>query len=354
VTEHVTNEAIDLAANDDVQRDQTGASRSSLMRVEATMRELVGTQTEDPLIRIVREHLDAGGKRLRSRLALDASAALDAPEDAAIGWACACELLHNASLIHDDIQDGDTLRRGRPSVWSNYGVPQAINAGDLLLMLTTRAVAEMPVDAELRVTLTQVLVHEATEAARGQAAEIALVPVPPLTLLFEAWRGVAARKTGGFFALPVLGSVLLAGLDKQRAEELAGPFRRLGILFQMRDDVRDLFTDHGKAHPGTDLRQGRLNAVLLAHMRRHPEDVQWLLDILWTAPDRTDERLLDRAIFTLRRGDGIPMIAQHIEKTADRIRNDDNLAEEPELHALAIEFASACQEAVAVHARAQT
>lgn len=339
-------EAADIAANDDLEDRRSGANAAALSDVEARMRALAGGETEDPLIRIVREHLDAGGKRLRSRLALDAAAALGAPQDAAIGWACACELLHNASLIHDDVQDGDTHRRGRPSVWAAHGVAQAINAGDLLLMLSYRAVAEMNVDAVVRARIVMALAREAEEAVRGQAAEIALVPVRPLGLLFEAWRGVAARKTGGFFALPVLGAAILAGCDDERASALAAPFRRLGILFQMRDDVRDLHSDHGKGQPGSDLRQGRVNAVILAHMRQHPDDVQWLLDLLWTAPKRTDQAAIERAIYMLRKGRGLAMIAEHVERTADAISADAVLQDVPALQALARDFASACLEAV--------
>ncbi len=341
----------DPAANDDLELDVHGASRASLSRVEARMRELAGGQTEDPLIRIVREHLDAGGKRLRSRLALDAAAALGADLETAVGWACVCELLHNASLIHDDVQDGDSKRRGRPSVWAAHGVPQAINAGDLLLMLTYRAAVELPVDAAMRCRLIDILAHESAEAARGQAAEIALVPVRPLSLLFEAWRAVASRKTGGFFALPVRGAAVLSGLDDGRALELSEPFRRLGILFQMRDDVLDLFTEHGKARPGTDLRQGRLNAVLLAHMRRHPEDVQWLLDLVWTPAEHVDDRLTDRAVFMLRSGQGIAMIGDHVQRASAAIERDPALADNRALHALATEFACACRDAVLEHVR---
>lgn len=341
----------DPAANDDHELDLHGASRLALAHVEDRMRQLAGGQTEDPLIGIVHGHLDAGGKRLRARLALDAAAALGAELPAAVGWACSCELLHNASLIHDDVQDGDERRRGRPSVWAAHGVPQAINAGDLLLMLSYRAIVEMDVEPSLRLRLVAALAHEAAEAARGQAAEIALVPVRPLSLLFEAWRAVASRKTGGFFALPVYGAAVLGGFSDADASRYAEPFRKLGILFQMRDDVLDLWSEHGKKRPGSDLRQGRLNAVLLAHMQHHPEDVQWLLDLVWTAPDQTDDRLLDRAVFLLRGGKGIEMIAQHVRKAAAAIEADPALQDNRLLYALASEFASACREAIDARVR---
>ena len=85
----------------------------------------------DRLGPIVRQHLETGGKRLRARLALAATEALGHQRADAISWAAACELLHNATLIHDDVQDGDRVRRGEPTVWVRHGIPQAINAGEI-------------------------------------------------------------------------------------------------------------------------------------------------------------------------------------------------------------------------------
>ena len=78
-------------------------------------------------------HLDSGGKCLRGRLALAEGSSLDLADEDAMKWAMTCELLHNATLIHDDIQDNDPIRRGQPSLWKKYGVAQAINAGDFLI-----------------------------------------------------------------------------------------------------------------------------------------------------------------------------------------------------------------------------
>jgi geranylgeranyl pyrophosphate synthase len=126
-----------------------------LARVEARMTELGGDRLADPGARMVHEHLGAGGKRLRARLAIAACQALGGRAEDAVDWAAAVELLHNASLVHDDIQDGDRTRRGKPALWARYGSAQAINTGDLLLMLPFRALCRYP--AEAQAALVQIL-----------------------------------------------------------------------------------------------------------------------------------------------------------------------------------------------------
>ncbi|MEO1174347.1 MAG: polyprenyl synthetase family protein, partial [Myxococcota bacterium] len=139
--------------------------------VEKLMVELATGSKAEKTGDIVREHLSTGGKRIRARLALAAADALGATADSSIPWAAACELLHNATLIHDDLQDGDELRRGQPTAWVRHGMPSAINAGDLLLVLPTLAIERVPLSADVRWHLSRALAYEATRVIRGQVAE---------------------------------------------------------------------------------------------------------------------------------------------------------------------------------------
>src|SRR5687767_11974938 len=120
--------------------DAFDAADAHLPQVEALMRTLAGAQVDNVTGPIVLEHLATGGKRLRARLALAAAEACGGRVEDAIGWAAACELVHNATLIHDDLQDGDVLRRGHPTTWVKHGMAQAVNAGDLMLLLPFLAV----------------------------------------------------------------------------------------------------------------------------------------------------------------------------------------------------------------------
>lgn len=228
------------------------------------------------------EHLDTGGKRFRARLALAVAAAFEVRGDAALGWAAAVELLHNASLVHDDLQDGDTTRRGSPTCWVRHGAAQAINAGDLMLVAPFLALSELPAPAEVRARLVGCLARRALDIVRGQAADLALRLEDEL-LLEEVVR-VAAAKTAGLFVLPVEGALLLAGLDPDRARAEAEVFAPLGTLYQLQDDLDDLRA------AGADLRQGRVTAPIAAHLARRPEDRARLVSLRGTTPSAADLR----------------------------------------------------------------
>ena len=109
--------------------------RNQVLDIDEGIRSLIQQHADDFCGSMLQEHLDTGGKRLRAKLTLQLAELFHIDHHDALQWALAVELLHNATLIHDDIQDGDRTRRNRPTTWSIHGVPQAINAGDLGLML---------------------------------------------------------------------------------------------------------------------------------------------------------------------------------------------------------------------------
>ncbi|MEQ1877505.1 MAG: polyprenyl synthetase family protein, partial [Bdellovibrionia bacterium] len=123
---------------------------SYLKEVEQLMVSLAHGNGLSPMGPIIEEQLASGGKRLRARLALSAMECFGGRAESAIPWAAACEFLHNATLIHDDIQDGDKVRRGKPTVWVLHGTPQAINAGDLMLMLPVSALNHLKTDSAIK------------------------------------------------------------------------------------------------------------------------------------------------------------------------------------------------------------
>ncbi len=279
------------------------------------------------------EHLATGGRRMRARLALTACTALGAPAEAAIPWAAAVELLHNATLIHDDIQDGDTHRRGEPTVWVRHGSAQAINAGDLLLMLPWLAIAEAPVDEALRFRLCRVTAERAQRTVRGQVDELDLFGGRRVDM--ASYARVIAAKTGHLLALPVEGAALLAGRSPTEAAQLARPFEALGLLYQLVDDVIDLYGDKGREAPGSDLREGKLSALVVHHLRLHPEDRAWLTSVLLAPREETDERDVQHAITRFREGGAVEATLAQIDELAARVHEAPELAAEPGLRALA-------------------
>lgn len=302
-----------------------------LREVEATMSRLAGEPSADPGARMACEHLDTGGKRLRARLALACCHALGGYAEDAVPWAASVELLHNATLIHDDIQDGDRTRRGQPALWMRYGAAQAINTGDLLLMLPFRALGAYP--AEAQAALGQILAQYAESTVRGQIRELALTAASDKGWgdYFDAVSG----KTGTMFALPVRGAAELAGVMPDEAEALASTFRSIGVLYQLQDDLLDLYDAKGRGRRGSDIFEGRLSAVVLTHLDRHPDDAQSLFELLGRprahTPPAQVHRLIDRFIAC---GTAAHLRAR-IELLASELLEADTLRGAPDMQAVA-------------------
>ena len=188
---------------------------------------------------IAMEFCGRGGKRLRPRLCREAyRAALSTPRDpqppnARIEDLCeAVECFHKASLIHDDIQDCDEERYGRPTVWKEHGVAIAIAAGDWLVAHGYELIIRSGFPNALDMLKSTVASHVAL--CEGQADD--LLNPQPSTLNPQPYLSICERKTGEAFALAAELGALAAGVD-------GAPYRQygldFGILFQVRDDLAD-------------------------------------------------------------------------------------------------------------------
>ena len=205
----------------------------------------------------------------------------------AAGFKSACELLHNATLVHDDLQDGDTVRRGSPTIWIKHGMAQAVNVGDVLLMLATLALENSPINPNIRWHLASAMTRRAAETASGQALE--------LVLLERGWMGrdtylrAARGKTGPFFALPIEAAVLCAGHPPEHARLVADATLALGALYQVCDDIMDLYGNKGRGSIGNDIREGKVSALTVAHLEVSPEDEPHLLATLLRPREETTD-----------------------------------------------------------------
>ncbi len=305
-----------------------------LDRVEARMSELAGNRATDAGARMVHEHLQTGGKRLRASLALSACQALGGRADHAVDWAAAVELLHNASLVHDDIQDGDRMRRGKAALWTRYGSAQAINAGDLLLMLPFRALGRYPVKQQA--ALVQILAEYAEQTARGQICEQALTASEGSD--WGAYFSAVSGKTGTLFALPVRGAAELAGVPTDDASDLARTFASIGVLYQLQDDLLDLFDAKGRGSRGSDIYEGRLTAVVLTHLDLHPNDSDEVFAVLGKPRDQTTAREVAQIIDRFVEDGAARQLLERIERLASDLLAADSLSEAPGIRAVAQEL----------------
>lgn len=318
----------------------------ALAAVESLMRRL----THDGVAgRIATEHLDTGGKRLRARLALAAGEALGLSRASLVGWAAACELLHNGTLVHDDLQDGDRQRRGHPTVWVRHGAAQAINVGDLMLVLPYAAVQGVPVSDAVRWELCLALGTRTAAVVRGQAAEQSLTALELPT--FTDYEQSVIGKTSALFELPVFGAALAAGHPRERAVALASPFSDLGVLFQMQDDVLDLYGEKGRGFAGSDLYEGKVSCLVVEHLALHAGDAAALLALLRTPREQTSAADVERFIERFRAGGALAAVLQRLDGLGRGIRQHAAFAGAEPLRALAVELVDTVLEPIA-HVRA--
>ncbi len=199
----------------------------------------------------VEHHLAGGGKGVRGALAVIGAAAAGGAERDGVPGAVAVELVHNYSLLHDDIIDNDEERRHRPSVWSVFGVPRAIVAGDALANLAVQVLVEESALARLRAV--QLLGEATALMIGGQADDMAFER--RFAVSVEECLKMEEGKTGALLSCAsAIGAVLVgAGDDVVKALGLFG--QRLGLAFQAVDDVLGIWGEPAKTGKpvGSDL-----------------------------------------------------------------------------------------------------
>ena len=180
----------------------------------------------------VRHHL-AGGKHVRAALVLLASTAVGGSEEDAVPGAVAIELVHNYSLLHDDIIDGDRERRHRPTVWAEYGEGVAIVAGDALAALAVQVLLDSPTAP--RVEAARRLADANQSMISGQSADMAFEARGRVTV--AECLAMERGKTGALLSASCAIGALLGGADAHTADTLGEYGEHLGIAFQAVDDV---------------------------------------------------------------------------------------------------------------------
>jgi geranylgeranyl diphosphate synthase, type I len=178
------------------------------------------------------ENLLAGGKRIRPLLVLLVAGSIDKNWRSALPAACAVELLHTFSLVHDDIQDNSDLRRGVPTLWRKYGIAHAINAGDALFTLAFAALTDAP--AELTHRMLTILTATCARLTQGQYLDMNFEQIEQASL--AQYQEMIDGKTAAL----IEGSSQLGAVAARAAPEREAAFaqfgRGVGLAFQAQDD----------------------------------------------------------------------------------------------------------------------
>lgn len=235
--------------------------------VEKELHHVVG-RSSLPLYNMVRYHMgwvdesgrnrrNTAGKRLRPVLCLLACQSLGGDWKQALPAAAAVELLHNFSLIHDDIQDSSAERRGRPAVWAIWGRPQAINAGDAMHTLALSSLLRLEkagVTHAKIVRAARVLGESSLKLSEGQYRDIA--HEERLDVSIDDYLSMISGKTAALFSSSLEIGAVLATDDERAATRMRTFGHCLGMAFQVHDDVLGIWGDEkttGKPS-GSDIR----------------------------------------------------------------------------------------------------
>jgi len=226
--------------------DLGGWSAQRLARVEDALRQWVQADAPAGLGEAMRYAVLDGGKRLRPLLVLAASEAVNGNAQAALRAACAVELIHAYSLVHDDMpcMDNDVLRRGKPTVHVKFGEASALLAGDALQALAFELLVPEgdAIPAATQATLCRLLARAAGSAgmAGGQAIDLASVG---RALSEDELRAMHRRKTGALLQGSVMMGAACGQPDAAAAAALELYGAAIGLAFQVVDDILDVTAD---------------------------------------------------------------------------------------------------------------
>ncbi|MDQ0643363.1 polyprenyl synthetase family protein [Microbacterium murale] len=237
------------------------------------------------------ERMALGGKKVRPRLLLNAHTALGGTDErAAVDAACAIELLHVALVIHDDVIDRDLVRRGEMNITGRFaseallrGAPRraahawgessSLLAGDLMLTLAHSVLARLDVDERRRQAALEIFDETVFESAAGEHHDVWLSMHLESATSDDVLAMVDQKTAAYSFQAPLTLAAVLAGAPPVLVAELAVIARRIGVIYQLRDDVLGVFGDERETGKSTssDLREGK-ETLLVSYAR---SDAAW-------------------------------------------------------------------------------
>jgi geranylgeranyl pyrophosphate synthase len=282
-------------------------------------------------------HLETGGKRLRALIPLMVFDALGNDARKAIPLGAAVEMIHNATLVHDDLQDGDEVRRNRPTVWKKYNEAQAINCGDAMFQYAFRLVTRLALDPASLVRLIDRMAQSTLAVVEGQAQEFVMKDerYPGV----ERYLGVIRGKTSGLFGLPIVGALEALGQPGELCSVVNAAAMDLGMLFQIQDDLLDVYGSKGRDRVATDVAEGKIS-ILVAHVfEKAPEAERAELSAILKKPRaQTSDAEIRRAIEIFDRNDAKGMAVAKIRAIQKRVADDEALKRLPQIRELLVEL----------------
>ncbi|WP_276247927.1 polyprenyl synthetase family protein [Haladaptatus sp. YSMS36] len=246
------------------------------------------------------ELLDRGGKRWRAVIFVLLVQALGEDPEPYLPYAVIPEILHNGTIIVDDVEDGATLRRDGPALHHVYGEDIALNAGNAMYFLPLKILTHNPadLDAERRLAAYEMLMYELNRTHLGQGMDICWHNEQEIRVGEPEYLEMCACKTGCLGRIVARLAAIVTGQSAEVERHLAAYAERMSISFQIGDDILDAENaledggDFGKEF-GNDIREGKKTLLVIhAAETADPEAVARLEEILW-AEENTEEEIAE-------------------------------------------------------------
>lgn len=222
-------------------------------------------ETDDPYLKeylygIAQEFIERGGKRFRPALCLLACELVSGNPDDFIDISCVFEFFQSFALLHDDIMDESQMRRGKPASHRMYGVPLALNTGDLLFAKAFETISRRTdMDTETRIQIFNMLSEMSIRTVEGQAQEIGWIRKKVWDLEIEDYLKIVELKTAHYSAIvPLKVGVLLGGGSERDLEALEGFGRNFAFGFQITDDLLNLILPEDSAALSPDIAEKKV------------------------------------------------------------------------------------------------
>lgn len=242
--------------------------RKRTVYVDAAILEMLPISPPEELYKASRYLVDAGGKRLRPAILILVAEAVGSDIKSVLPAAVSVELVHNFTLIHDDIMDRDALRRGMPSVHVRWGEAGAILAGDTLYSKAFEILSKVENEPVRLLKCVSVLSQACTEICEGQWLDMDFERRK--TVNEAEYLEMVEKKTSILYATAARMGALLGGASDEVAEALSEYGRLIGIGFQIYDDVLDMVSPQevlGKVR-GSDLKEGKYTLIVIDAFRK--------------------------------------------------------------------------------------
>ena len=270
-------------------------------RVEQAIEDALAKTTHERLRSAMQHLFKGGGKRLRAILPWLVADAAGESHQGLYDLGASIEIIHNFTLVHDDIMDNDALRRGRPAVHIEYDNPTAINAGDAMLALSFEVLSESESisDDHFR-RLVQTIGGMVRRVSEGQQMDMDFENQDDVSE--DSYMRMIAGKTAAMFQVCSESGAMLSGADENTVSAMAEWGLQLGLCFQLMDDLIDVTGDSetlGKP-AGSDILEGKRTLIAIHALQQDQDTLPAFHELYGSNSDDENEGLMKQALAELR------------------------------------------------------